>query len=57
MSRLVPAYSVRTGRKVPPVPEHYFDHPVLGQMYRRTPRSAGSKKNTDPPASGDDKKE
>lgn len=56
-ARLVPAYSVRTGRKLAdPVPEHYFDHPVIGKSVRRTPRSA-AKSNTDTPASGENDKE
>lgn len=60
MTRFIPVYSTRTGKKLDPVPEHYLDHPVLGQAYRRTPRSAANQKKSttpDPPASGDDKKE
>ena len=57
----LPAYDRRTGRKLPHfVPEHWFDHPVLGQHVRRTPRNAAAnKKNTTPqaPAAGDNKKE
>ena len=52
MSKFVPAYSVRTGRKLTdPVPEHYFDHPVIGKSVRRTPRSAANNKNA--PTAGD----
>ena len=56
----LPAYDRRTGRKLPHfVPEHWFDHPVLGQHVRRTPRNAAAtKKNTtDAPASGVNEKE
>ena len=53
MTKFVPAYSARTGRKLAdPVPEHYFDHPVIGKSVRRTPRSAA--KNTTAPTAGDD---
>ena len=64
MARFLPAYNARTGRKLPNfVPEHWFDHPVLGKNLRRTPRSAGKKAeataaaDTKAPASGDDEKE
>jgi len=57
---MVPAYDSRTGRKMPHhVPEHWFDHPVLGKHVRRTPRNAAAnKKKADTsaattPATGD----
>jgi len=52
---LVPAYDARTGRKQRQyVPETWFDHPVLGKNVRRTPKNAAAqKKNTNPPADGD----
>lgn len=56
MSKLVPAYSVATGKKLPYlVHEHAFDNPVYRGKIRRTPKSTASKKNTNPPASGDEK--
>lgn len=55
---LVPAYDARTGRKQRQyVPESWFDHPVLGKTVRRTPRNATAKKNTNPPADGDNNPE
>lgn len=58
MTKFVPAYEVRTGRKLPdPVPEHLFDSPVWGARLRRTPRSAASKNTPNPPAAGENDKE
>lgn len=60
MSKFVPAYDTRTGRKLPHhIPEHYFDDPVLGKHVRRTPRNAAANKNTTTkaPAAGDNEKE
>lgn len=62
MARFLPAYNRRTGRKLPNfVPEHWFDHPVLGQHVRRTPRNAAANRKppTSPtaPATGDNEKE
>lgn len=59
MSRFLPAYDPRTGRKLPHyVPEHWFDHPVIGKTVRRTPKSAAAKKkNTNPPADGENNPE
>lgn len=53
---MVPAYSTRTGRKLPHfIPEAWFDHPVLGQHVRRTPRNAAANRTTtQAPARGDD---
>lgn len=71
MSRLVPAYDVATGKKLPYlVPEHTFDNPVHRGKIRPTPKSVAAtqtrrptpapavKKNTNPtqtPAAGDKK--
>lgn len=45
---LVQAYDAKTGEKVSHlIPEHWFDHPVLGKPYTRKPAKAaeaGSKK-------------
>ncbi len=50
---MLPAYDVRTGRKLPHyVPEHWFDHPVWGKTVRRTPRSSGGS-SEQAPATGD----
>lgn len=58
MSRFLPAYDPRTGRKLPHyVPEHWFNHPVIGKTVRRTPKSAAAKKNTNPPADGENNPE
>lgn len=64
---MVPAYDRRTGRKLPHyVPEHWFDHPVLGKHVRRTPRNAAANQKkaedqaaatTQAPAAGDNEKE
>lgn len=38
--RFLTAYNTTTGEKLPnPVPEHWFDHPVLGKNISRTPRA------------------
>lgn len=54
----VAAYDKRTGVKHS-VPEHWLDHPVLGQNLRKTPktRAAETKDDTPTAPSGDDKKE
>lgn len=60
MARFVPAYDRRTGRKLPHfIPEAWFDHPVLGQHVRRTPRNAAANRTTttNAPASGVNEKE
>ena len=39
------AYSKRTGKKLPHlVPDHWFDHPVLGRDIRRSPSASAPKK-------------
>lgn len=44
----VDAYSTRTGRKLPkPVPEHYFDHPILGRNLSRLPSRKAGQTETD----------
>lgn len=51
--RFLTAYNTTTGEKLSnPVPEHWFDHPVLGKNISRTPRSwaAAAKKATVKPA-------
>ena len=50
----VAAYDKRTGVKHS-VPEHWLDHPVLGQNLRKTPKTKAAESTTAP--SGDDKKE
>ena len=58
MSRLVPAYSRTTGKKLPYlVNEHTFDNPVYRGKISRTPKSAASQKKTttNTPAAGDEK--
>lgn len=56
----VAAYDKRTGAKHS-VPEHWLDHPILGQNLRKTPktRAAAETKDDNPTTapSGDDKKE
>lgn len=38
--RFLTAYNTTTGEKLSnPVPEHWFDHPVLGKNISRTPRA------------------
>lgn len=44
MSKFVKAYSSVTGRRLPDVPEHWMDHPVLGKNIRRSPKSAAEQK-------------
>ena len=53
---LVAAYDKTTGEKQPPVPEHWFDNPVLSQNLRKTPKQTAAESTTKAP-SGDDKKE
>ena len=60
-------YAKSTGRKMR-VPEHWLEHPVLGQNIRKTPlsekqqrqadaRIAKAEATTEAPAAGDDTKE
>lgn len=51
----VAAYDKNTGRKHS-VPEHWLDHPVLGQNLRKTPKQKSAESTPTAP-SGDDKKE
>lgn len=56
----VAAYDKRTGKKQPPVPEHWFDNPVLSKNLRKTPKQAAAESTRTPDTkapSGDDKKE
>lgn len=50
MSKLVPAYSSTTGKKLPYlVHEHAFSNPVYRGKIRRTPKSTASKKKAEKP--------
>ena len=57
MTKFVKAYSSKTGRRLPDVPEHFLGHPVLGKNIRRSPKSAAEQKKntTKAPAAGDEK--
>lgn len=62
----IEVYAKSTGRKMR-VPEHWLEHPVLGQDIRKTPLSEKQQREadarlakadtTDAPAAGDDTKE